>query len=308
MKIAAIDIGTNSTKMTVADADSAGKLTVLSESSEVTRLGEGVDAAQRLTDAAMERTLAIIEHFADSARSEGATRVVAAGTSALRDAANGPEFLRQAQERAGVNIEVITGDREAQLAYAAVHSDSHMHLLSDTPLLVFDIGGGSTELILGQGSTINQHTSLNVGAVRLTERFLHTDPPTDDEMSAASHFTDHLLETFPITGATPHVVGIGGTAVNLAAVTRALPKTDPDAVHAMTLSWNDVTHALARFRAVPITERRQIPGLEPARADVIIGGALILTCLLAHVHADHFIVSARGLRYGLLAEAAQSSH
>lgn len=304
MKIAAIDIGTNSTKMTVADADSEGKLTAVSESSEVTRLGEGVDAAKRLADAAVERTLAVIQRFAEMARASGAARVVAAGTSALRDAANGPEFLRQAQERAGVEIEIITGDREAQLAYAAVHSDSSLHLPLDAPLLVFDIGGGSTELILGQGSTVNQHTSLNIGAVRLTERFLHTDPPTDDEISAASRFTDHLLETFPVPGPIPHVVGIGGTAVNLAAVTRALPKTDPDAVHAMTLSLDDVSHALARFRAVPVAERRQIPGLEPARADVIIGGALVLVRLLAYIHTDYFIVSARGLRYGLLAEAA----
>ncbi len=307
MRLAAIDIGTNSTKMTLADADASGELTVVSEVSEVTRLGEGVDAAKRLRDEAVARTLEAVRRFAEAARSQGAVRVVAAGTSALRDAANGPDFLRQAKDRAGVDIEVITGDREAQLAYAAVRSDAGLRLPEGTPLLVFDIGGGSTELILGQGVEVRQHTSLNVGAVRLTERLFRADPPTEAEVSSASQFTDGLLAAFPSPADPPRIVGIGGTAVNLASVTRALPKTDPDAVHGMTLSSSDVSDALARFRAVPLAERRQISGLEPARADVIIGGALVLVRLLRHFHADRLTVSVRGLRYGLLAEAAQAA-
>ena len=135
-----------------------------------------------------------------------------------------------------MDIEIITGDREAQLAYAAVRSDDSLHLPKDAPLLVFDIGGGSTELILGRGRDVQRHKSLDAGAVRLTERFLPTDPPTDAEVAAASHFADELLATFAAPDTAPRIVGIGGTAVNLAAVTRALPKTDPDAVHAATLT------------------------------------------------------------------------
>ncbi len=307
MRLAAIDIGTNSTKMTVADSDADERLTVVSEDAEVTRLGEGVDANRRLKDEAVARTLEAVRRFAEAARSQGAERVVAAGTSALRDAANGADFLRQAKEQAGVDIEIITGDREAQLAYAAVRSDADLYLAPDAPLLVFDIGGGSTELILGQGGDVQQHISLNVGAVRLTERFFQADPPTEDEVRHASQFAGGLLVTFPKPEEAPRVVGIGGTVVNLASVTRALPKVDPDAVHAMTLSAEDVSNALARFRSMPLAERRQLPGLESARADVIIGGALILSRLLAHFHADRFTVSARGLRYGLLAEAAQAA-
>ncbi|MBV9850717.1 MAG: Ppx/GppA family phosphatase [Armatimonadetes bacterium] len=306
MRLAAIDIGTNSTKMTVADAQGDGTLSVVAEDSEVTRLGEGVDAAKRLKDEAIGRTLQAVQRFAESARSQGAERVLAAGTSALRDAANGQDFIARARERARVEVEIITGDHEAELAYAAVRSDASLNLPPDALLLVFDIGGGSTELILGQGPDVRRHKSLDAGAVRLTERFLKSDPPPDDELAQASRFADDLLETFPAPDQAPRVVGIGGTAVNLASVARALPKPDPDAVHASTLTLADVSAVLGRFRSVPLAERRQIPGLEPARADIIIGGVLLLSRLLARFHTDQFTVSARGLRFGLLAEAAKS--
>ena len=306
MRLAAIDIGTNSTKLTVAERADDGTLTVVAEDSEVTRLGEGVDAAKRLGDEAVRRTLDAVQRFAEAARGQGATRVLAAGTSALRDAANGRDFIAQAKQRANVDIEIISGDREAQLAYAAVRSDDSLRLPPNAPLLVFDIGGGSTELILGQGRDVQRHKSLDAGAVRLTERFLPTDPPTDDEAAQASRFADELLATFAAPDQTPQIIGIGGTAVNLAAVTRALPQTDPDAVHGVTLTQADVSAALRHFRSVSLAERRNIPGLEPKRADVIIGGALLLSRLLARFHADQFTVSARGLRYGLLADAAGS--
>ena len=304
MRLAAIDIGTNSTKMTIADISEDGALSVVSEDSQITRLGEGVDQSHRLSDAAITRTLNAMGRFAEVARSDGTEKIVAAGTSALRDAENGAEFLRQAQRQTGLDIEIITGDREAQLAFAAVCSDPLLRL-PDTPLLVFDIGGGSTELILGEGKTIQRHDSLNVGAVRLTERFFPADPPTDEQLASASAFTDSLLATFSRPVQTPYVVGIGGTAVNLASVTRGLPKTNPNAVHAATLSATDVAHALHRFGAVPVAVRREIAGLEPARADVILGGTVVLSRLLAYFQTDRFIVSARGLRYGLLAETAK---
>ena len=305
MRLAAIDIGTNSTKMTVADMADDGSLQVVDEDSEVTRLGEGVDAAKRLGDEAVRRTLAAVHRFAVAARSQGAVRVLAAGTSALRDAGNGPDFIAQANAQAGVHVEIITGEREARLAYGAVRSDDSLSLPADAPLLVFDIGGGSTELILGQGFALLEHKSLDVGAVRLTERFLLADPPTDDQVAQACRFADGLLATFPVAARTPAVVGIGGTAVSLAAVTRARPQSDPAAVHAVTLTGADVSAALHRFRSVSLAQRRLIPGLEPKRADVIVGGALLLLRLLARFGAEQFTVSARGLRYGLLAEAAR---
>lgn len=302
-RLAAIDIGTNSTKMTVADVDDRGQVSVVTEDTDVTRLGEGVDAAKRLNDNAVARTLDAVVRFAEAARQQGAREVLVAGTSALRDAANGPDFIAQVKDRAGVELQIITGDREAHLAFAAVRSDPSLALASDASLLVFDIGGGSTELILGDANGVGRHKSLDMGAVRLTERFLHSDPPTDDELEQARRFAEDAFAAFPPPSVPPMVAGIGGTAVNIAAVTLRAQGKEGEA-HAATLSASDVEAALDHFRRVPLAERRQIPGLEPKRADIITGGALILSCLLAHFHADHCTVSARGLRYGLLAERA----
>ena len=306
MRLAAIDIGTNSTKMTVADVSDDGALSVVSEQSDVTRLGEGVDASKRLTETAMARTLDAIARFAEGARRQGAETVLGAGTSALRDAANGPDFIAQAKVRADVDIQIISGDREAQLAYAAVRSDSTLHIPAASPLLVFDIGGGSTELILGDASGVGRHKSLDIGAVRLTERFLHSDPPTAYEMDQAARYARAAFDTFPTPDTTPLVAGIGGTAVNIAAVTLGQAKPDPDALHATVLAHGDVAAALDRFAHQPLAARREIPGLEPKRADVIVACALILDCLLTYFHANRFTLSARGLRYGLLADYAKS--
>ena len=306
MRLAAIDIGTNSTKMTVADVADDGALTVVAEEADVTRLGEGVDAARRLSDGAMARTLEAIVRFARQAREQGAEAVLGAGTSALRDAANGADFLAQVKERAGLDVQIITGDREAQLAYAAVRSDATLAIPSEASLLVFDIGGGSTEFILGDAAGVGRHRSLDIGAVRLSERFLPSDPPTAYELEQARQFARAACETFPTPDAPPLVAGIGGTAVNVAAVTQGLAQPDPDALHGATLAHADVSAALDRFTRLPLAERRQIPGLEPKRADVIIAGALILDTLLTYFGADHFTLSARGLRYGLLADYAKS--
>ena len=306
MRLAAIDIGTNSTKMTVADVSDSGALSVVSEQSDVTRLGEGVDASKRLGDAPMARTLDAIARFAAEARQQGAGTVLGAGTSALRDAANGADFIAQAKARADVDIQIISGDREAQLAYAAVRSDATLNIPADAFLLVFDIGGGSTELILGDANGVGRHKSLNIGAVRLTERFLHSDPPTSDELDQAAQFARAAFDTFPRPDAPPLVAGIGGTAVNIAAVTQGQAKADPDVLHGAALACADVSAALGRFAQAPLAQRREIPGLEPKRADVIVAGALILDCLLTYFGADRFTLSARGLRYGLLADYAKS--
>jgi len=307
MRLAAIDIGTNSTKMTVADVLDDGALTVVAEQSDVTRLGEGVDASKRLGDAAMSRTLDAIARFADEARQQGAESVLGAGTSALRDAANGADFIAQAKARADVNIQIITGDREAELAYAAVRSDATLHIPADALLLVFDIGGGSTELILGDAAGVGRHKSLDIGAVRLTERFLHSDPPTAYELDQAAQYARAAFDTFPPPDTPPLVAGIGGTAVNIAAVTQGQAHPDPDALQGTTLARADVAAALDRFAHQPLATRREIPGLEPKRADVIVAGALILDCLLTYFGADRFTLSARGLRYGLLADYAKAN-
>ncbi len=303
-RLAAIDIGTNSTKMTLADADEAGALHIVQETSEITRLGANVDASKRLGDDAMTRTLSTLARFAADARAQGAGEIVVAGTSALRDAANGPDFLARAQAETGLTIQIISGDREAQLAYAAVRADPDLGLPADFGLVVFEIGGGSTQLTLGGADGLERQASLDIGAVRISERFLRADPPTDREKSEAAQFIQSALAVFPPPDRQPILVGIGGSVVNIGAVTLANDSPAPSDVHGVLLFAPDAQDALARFAALPLAARRAVPGLEPARADVIIGGALILTALLAHFHSDRFLVSVRGLRYGLLAELA----
>ena len=306
MRLAAIDIGTNSTKMTVADVSAAGLLSVVSEDSDVTRLGEGVDAARRLGDVPMARTLEAIVRFADAARQLGAETVLGAGTSALRDAVNGADFIAKVKASADIEVQIISGDREAQLAYAAVRSDASLGIPAEASLLVFDIGGGSTELILGDANGVRRYRSLDIGAVRLTERFFKSDPPAETELTAARQLAVDSLAAFSVPSAPLIVAGIGGTALNIAAVTSGLSQPDPDSLHGATVSQAEVASALARFSQVPLAERRAIPGLEPKRADVIVAGALILDTLLTYFTADRFLLSARGLRYGLLADYAKT--
>ena len=318
---AAIDLGTNSTKMTVArigpPAPNNGGvgIDILFDRSEVTRMGKGVDESKRLADDAVERAIAAVERFADEARQAGASTIIAAGTSALRDASNGAEVIAKIKERANVDVQIVDGDREAQLGYMAIAGDASLGFFEADPntrLLVFDIGGGSTELIVGNAKGIERHQSLNIGAVRLTERFIKNDPPTEGEVAKIEGFALGALQGFGRIDGPITVAGIGGTAVNIAAILN--PDVDP---HGATVTRADVDALYTKLRGMTLDQRRELRGLEPARADVIIAGAAILGQLLAFVDASDnavpggegrrrviFRVSTRGLRYGLLAEFA----
>jgi exopolyphosphatase/guanosine-5'-triphosphate,3'-diphosphate pyrophosphatase len=297
-RLAAIDIGTNSAKVTVADVDEGGKLTVVDEASEITRLGKGVDKTRRLDDAAMARTLAAVERFTAMAREAGAERIAVAGTSALRDAENGGDFLGQVKAKTGLDIEIVTGDREANLAYLGVRSEPALPA-GDGPLIVFDIGGGSTELILGRGASVERHKSVDVGAVRLTERLLTGDSPSDAEIGQAADTAREMLRQFTAPDDAAVLVGVGGTVVNVAGILGVKAGA--------ALSREDAADVLARLRAVPLAERKTIAGLEPERADVIVAGVVILLAVLGHLGAREFRVSKRGVRYGLIADAAATA-
>lgn len=307
--VAAVDIGTNSVKLTVAGIEPGGGLRVLADTTKTTRLGKNVDAAGRLDPEAVQRTLDTLAEYARVAREQhGAARIAAVGTSALRDAANGPDFVARAEQILNGPVEIITGDREARLIHTAAARDPDLALLPDTPIAVMDIGGGSTEFVLGENARITFRDSLQLGAVRLSERALPSDLPTSNELIRATQIADEALAAVPVPPFPVTVVGSGGTIANLAALERGAPVGDPAAflaLHGLRLSRAQIEDQIAVLAALTTQERRSLRGLEPDRADVILAGALIQARALARLNASEVIVSLRGLRYGLLYELAE---
>ena len=305
---AAVDIGTNSVKLTVGRRTADGGIEVLLDQTKITRLGQGVDAGGRLDDRAMHRTLIALASLGQDARNRGAGQIAAAGTSALRDAANGAEFVAQAERDLGGRVEIISGDREAELTYTAARHDQDLNIPADTTLVTVDIGGGSTEVVIGRGDEVAFRRSLQLGAVRVTERTLLTDPPTSEERQAAAAMADDVLAVVPLpTGGAPvRIVVSGGTAANLAAMALLSAHPDatvtPDAIHGTTLTLQEIDARIDALAMLPLAERKMTPGLEPDRADVIVGGATVLARALRRVGASEVVVSARGLRFGLLYE------
>ncbi len=298
---AAIDIGTNSVKLLVAAADARDWHRIY-ETAAVTRLGESMQAQSlRLREAAMRRTLDALATMVTTARERGAARIVAVGTAALRDAVNRDEFLQRARERCGLDIEVIAGDEEARLSFQAVRLDARW---SNCPmLLVLDIGGGSTEIIGGEphSAGIASRISINLGAVRITETYLKSDPPTVAQLTAANSAVAEALQNVRIdASARPFtVVGVGGTLTNLAAMDRGGIR-DPDELHGYVLTADRLERRIEQLASATIAQRQEMPGLDPRRADIILGGAILLSQTLACTGASDVAVSVRGLRWGLL--------
>ncbi|RJS25834.1 Ppx/GppA family phosphatase [Corallococcus sp. H22C18031201] len=301
-RFATIDVGTNSVLLLVAERAPDGRFEPVLERAEITRLGRGVDQSRRLSPEGMEATLEVLTRFADEARALGAEGIAVSATSAARDAQNGAEFLEAARQRAGITVEIISGALEAQLSFAAVYSDFATDAAG--PLLVVDIGGGSTEFIFGnRAGTVEFRHSYDVGAVRLTERFVHADPMTAEDRA---RIETSLRETF---AAHPHppappgsvLVGVAGTVTTLYAIQHAIDPYDAARVHGGTLSLGELKALADRLCQLSLEERRKLPGLQPKRADVIPAGALILLEAVKALGLDGCRVSDRGLRWGLLA-------
>jgi len=297
---AVLDIGTNSVLLLVADLSHEDhRLAILFDGSEITRLGQGIAQGQGLRAEAIERTIEALERYLTRCRDLQVDSVTAVGTAILREASNGREFLQAARDRCGLEVEIISGEEEARLAYMAVCLDEALGIPRDAKRIVMDVGGGSTELIFGR-EAIHFRTSLNIGAVRLTERFLVSDPPTSPEQASASCFVAEQLKGLPQWPQGSAFVGIGGTIVNLGAIHLGLPAHDPDRLHGLSLTREVIQEEIALFASLPLARRRQVPGLEPKRADVILGGTLIIAGAMDHFRQERIIVSCRGLRYGVL--------
>ncbi|HUL57981.1 MAG TPA: Ppx/GppA family phosphatase [Anaeromyxobacteraceae bacterium] len=311
-RLATIDVGTNTVLLLVAER--RGRTFVpLAERAEITRLGRGVDATGRLDPAAIADTVAAVAAFAREARSLGVERIACVATSAARDATNGEAFFAAARAGAGVDPEVISGDEEARLVWTSAWRDFGFTPDTTQPsegqLAVLDVGGGSTEFTFGSGAEPSGRTSLQVGAVRLTERHLRHDPVTRGEAArllAAAREAVRPLQGMAAGGATPgsRLVGVAGTVTTLSAVEQALTHYDAGRVHGATLSLPGVERLWDRLAALTVKERAALPGMEPKRADVILAGCAIVLEAMRATGFDRLTVSDRGVRWGLLYDRA----
>jgi exopolyphosphatase/guanosine-5'-triphosphate,3'-diphosphate pyrophosphatase len=297
-RFATIDVGTNTVLLLVAERRGEG-LSALLERAEITRLGRGVDATGRLDRAAIADTVAVLAGYAREARALGAREIACVATSAARDAANGADFFAAARDATGLSPEVISGDEEARLVYLTAWRDFGG---AGRPLAVLDVGGGSTEFIVGEGPAPRGRVSLQTGAVRLTERHVRRDPIPADELSAMRDAARRALEPLgalpPAAGA--RLVGVAGTVTTLSAVAQALPRYDGERVHGSTLPLAQVDGLVARLAALTVPARAALPGMEPKRADVIVAGAVVVAEAMRRTGFDQLTASDRGVRWGLL--------
>jgi exopolyphosphatase / guanosine-5'-triphosphate,3'-diphosphate pyrophosphatase len=288
MRVAVIDLGTNTTRLLVADVDD-GRVEEVARRTQITRLGEGVDERRRLLPLPIARVRNCLADYRRELESLAAERTLLVGTSAIRDAENGEAFLGEIEWSYGFTTRVLSGAEEAELTFRGVGD-------ADDETVVVDIGGGSTELI-GSGHAI----SLELGSVRLTERHLPSDPPMKGELDACAAAVRAELPDGPRP---QRAVGVAGTVTSLAALDLGLIEYDPDRVHGHRLSTAGVDTQLTRLAAMPLAERRRVPGLEPERAPVIVAGAMILREALRHFGLDEVEVSERDLLHGAALDAA----
>ncbi len=298
-RFATIDIGTNTVLLLVAERRGEVFEPVV-ERAEITRLGRGVDGTGRLDAGAIRDTVEVVARFAAEARALGVKGIACVATSAARDAANGSDFFEAARRAAGLVPEVIPGDEEARLVWASAWSDFGA---GSEALTVVDVGGGSTEICVGKGPSPQARRSIQIGAVRLTERVAPPDPSDAMALAALRHGAAEALQGAVELGTRPprgRLVGVAGTVTTLAAVERALPVYDARVVHGAELSGPALEALYARMGALTTAERAQLPGMEPKRADVIVAGCAIVLEAMRLFGFDRLTVSDRGVRWGLL--------
>jgi len=301
-KVACIDIGTNSVLLLIAERGPRGPVAVVEEAT-ITRLGQGVDRTRQLAPEACERTLACLRAYAEAIARHGAEQVIAVGTSAMRDATNGAEFRAHAAAILGAEPRVISGDEEATLTFAGALSG----LAQEGSLVVFDVGGGSTEIIVGESHALEHRVvsarSLNVGSVRLFERFLKDDPPSPEQCALLREHVRAELSSYGAIPAKKTLVGVAGTVTTLAAIDLALEPYDAARVHGARLSERRVQAISAELSSKSLEARKAIAGLAPKRADVIVAGALLVHEVLMWAQCEELVASDRGVRWGLAARA-----
>jgi exopolyphosphatase / guanosine-5'-triphosphate,3'-diphosphate pyrophosphatase len=298
-RFAVVDVGTNSVKFHIGERRANGSWRTVVDRSEITRLGEGLDRSGSLESEPMRRTVEAIAGMAEEAKQQGVAGIAAVGTAGMRMAGNSAELVEAVQARCGLTIEVIPGEEEARLAYRAATVGLEV---ANGTLAVFDTGGGSSQFTFGRGGRIDEQFSVNVGAVRFTEQFRLDDVVADDVLEQALTAVSADLEQLDGRPKPDVLVGIGGAVTNLAAVKHALASYDPEVVQGTVLDRVEIDRQIELYRTRSADGRREIPGLQPKRAEVILAGACVVHTVLRKLGRDSLTVSDRGLRHGLLVE------
>ncbi|MGH2730624.1 MAG: exopolyphosphatase [Actinomycetota bacterium] len=299
MRVAAIDVGTNSTRLLVAE-ERPGGFRDLDRRMIITRLGEGVHERRRLAPEALGRTLAAITEFAAACGEFGVARLRVTGTSAVRDAHNREEFFEGVRRLTGTKPELLSGEQEARTTFAGAISDLH----DGAPTLVVDIGGGSTELIFGTTEP-ERLVSLDIGCVRMLEKHLRSDPPAEGELKGMRTEVAQALAGAKEELGVPHgsrLVGVAGTVTQLAVLKAGLDDYDPDVTHHAVLTHGDVRRLARRLESLPYDKRRRVKGLVAGRVDVIVPGAEILLGVMEGLDAADVLVSEKDILDGLVLE------
>jgi len=295
-RIAAIDIGTNTILLLASEWD--GKtLHSLLEKERIVRLGEGVHQSATLSKEAMERGFQVLKEYLTDCQRLGIQRVFAAGTSALREARNANEFLKEVKDKLHLTIEIISGEEEARLSYLAVSKDLKEEAKR---ILVTDVGGGSTELVLGFREKMTHWLSLPMGSVRYTEQFLHSDPVRPEEWREMEEEIEKTLNNASPFQTPDLMVSVGGTATTLAQVEMGLSEFNPRKIHHFKLTQEALRRQILLYRSKTQEQRKTIQGLSPLRADVILAGATILYKIMERMNCHEVMISCHGVRYGLL--------
>jgi exopolyphosphatase/guanosine-5'-triphosphate,3'-diphosphate pyrophosphatase len=308
-RLGAVDIGTNSVRLLVADVDGAGadaRVTTLDRRMRITRLGQGVDGDRRLHPDAIARTVAVLDEYGGVARDLGVEALRATATSAARDSSNRDDLFDPAERALGTRPELLSGDEEARLSFLG--ATAALNVTGEpAPYLVVDIGGGSTEFVLGTNEP-DGVISVDIGCVRITEQFLHSDPPAPEELSAAvSVVRDHLTDVeraIPNLRDAKTLVGLAGTVTTVAAVEQGLPEYERERLHHFRLTRAAVEDVFRTLALESAEQRRHNPGLEPERVDVIVGGTIVLAAVMRAFAFDEMLVSEDDILDGLVRDLA----
>jgi exopolyphosphatase/guanosine-5'-triphosphate,3'-diphosphate pyrophosphatase len=300
VRIAVVDVGTNTTRLYIAEVEGGQVASELTRISRVTRLGAGVDASGRLASDALAREYTVLDEYHQLIEATSADRRIAVMTSAVRDAANGKQFADDVASRFGLDVHVISGDEEAQLTYLGA-TDQLQDDPDGPPTLVFDIGGGSTELVIGHGQHVDFHVSTQAGVVRQADRHINSDPPSPEELEAVARDVREVLESAVPAEFRAHpgrALGVAGTPTSLAAIAQDLDPYDSAKVHGYSLTATERDAIFQRLLALPLAQRKQVKGLHPDRAIAILPGIVILTEVMRLFGLDEIEVSEHDILRG----------